>query len=818
MGFRRLFCISHRDKNKNVSTNTLLPGSSNRSVLSPAQPTHPTNPKDVTHLGPLAQESRPQNLWLVAYKRLDNTERKVLAATETPTPPTPNNGDTHFTADVLIDKVIRLTEEQYEKYEQKAGAKLRKSAHRIINAALSFKDIIGAAAAFDPTQHAASAWAIVSLGLTMSKNYSDQRTALFESSDYLADLLTQCAFIEKNYYLDSSSSIKENVGSALIRLYTAILHYTALIRKTQDANMGRKLLDCVTALTEHPLTELKNSVEKERDNIHKWIGLVGYLHHQEEAESILRKIDELAESMKSLLEQFSLANLRVAEEASYDSRINEHEDFCLPNTRKNVLSKIKAWAETDGKFIFWLNGMAGTGKSTIARTVAQSFDDKGHLGASFFFKRGEADRDNAKYLISTITRQLVNRHRQLAPDVLNAIKNDPNIAFKFLTEQSDKLLYQPLVKLHLDQSTTIVIVIDALDECDGEDDIRVILRLLFTLQEIKSINLRVFLTSRPELPIRLGFEQDKNHQDLVLHELPASVVEHDIRVFLKYKLSKVQHERSLPPDWPGNDNVERLVQMAVPLFISAATVYRFIREPKWRPEKRLLSILEDPAATSDSQMDRTYLPVLNQLFFNASQGEKKQLKKEFQDIVGVIILLAAPLSVNSLSQLINLPRDDIKNRLDGFHSVLSVPRNIDAPVRMLHLSFRDYLLITESPFHIDEQETHGKIALRCIQLMEARLKHNICDLASYGAQRKNIDSQVINQHLTADLQYSCRYWVHHLKRNQGCIPESQILSFLKKHFLHWLEALALVGSISDTVEMIDILISNIWVSLLEPHS
>ena len=294
----------------------------------------------------------------------------------------------------------------------------------------------------------------------------------------------------------------------------------------------------------------------------------------------------------------------------------------------------------------------------------------------------------------------------------------------------------------------------------------------------------MFLTSRPELPIRLGFEQNKNHQDLVLHKLPASVVEHDIRVFLKYKLSKVQYERSLPPDWPGNDNVERLVQIAVPLFISAATVYRFVGDPKWRPEKRLQSILENSAATSDSQIDRTYLPVLNQLLSNTSQGERKQLKQEFQDIIEIIILFAAPLSVNSLSQLVNLPRNDIKNRLNRFHSVLSIPRNIDTPVRMLHLSFRDYLLITESLFHINKQKTHGKIALRCLQLMKARLKHNICNIANYGAEHKNIDSQVINQHLTADLQYSCRYWVHHLKQNQNCIPESQILSFLKKHFLH----------------------------------
>jgi Cdc6-like AAA superfamily ATPase len=72
--------------------------------------------------------------------------------------------------------------------------------------------------------------------------------------------------------------------------------------------------------------------------------------------------------------------------------------------------------------MFWLNGMAGTGKSTIARTVAQSFKDKEQLGATFFFKRGEGGRDNARYLVSTITRQLVATYRQLAPDVLAAIE------------------------------------------------------------------------------------------------------------------------------------------------------------------------------------------------------------------------------------------------------------------------------------------------------------------------------------------------------------------------------------------------------------
>ncbi|KAB8076271.1 WD40-repeat-containing domain protein [Aspergillus leporis] len=449
--------------------NVLLPTSPSQSNIQPTQPTQPTLPTLPTQS---TQSFRPLDLWKTAYDQLDDEERRILSTIQIPT--NPNKKGKNSQVNVLISQVISITEEQYEKYQQKADGKLRESSQKIINAALSFKDIIGAIAASDPTNHAASAWTIVSLGLTMVKNHNSLRDALFESSEYLADVLTQCAFIEKNFYLGGEISIKDDLGNAMIRLYRAILHYAAQIRNAQERGIGRKLFDCVTAITEHPLTELKASVEKERDYLFQWIGLVKHLHREKEAENIICQIDKIAESMKHLIEQFSLVNLQVAEGAFYDSYINEHEDFCLPDTRTEIRSQILEWADsTDNRCIFWLNGMAGTGKSTIARTVAQSFHDKGQLGATFFFKRGEADRGNAKYLISTIARQLVTRHRPLVPDVLNAIENDPNISSNFLSSQFDKLLLQPLLNLRLNQPTTTVIVIDALDECSDDGTITI---------------------------------------------------------------------------------------------------------------------------------------------------------------------------------------------------------------------------------------------------------------------------------------------------------------------------------------------------------
>jgi pantothenate kinase-related protein Tda10 len=83
-------------------------------------------------------------------------------------------------------------------------------------------------------------------------------------------------------------------------------------------------------------------------------------------------------------QKIDLAKLPIAKGASFDSHMDEHNARCLTNTRVELQRQITEWAkDRNGKPIFWLNGMAGTGKSTIARTVAQSFANQGQLGASF---------------------------------------------------------------------------------------------------------------------------------------------------------------------------------------------------------------------------------------------------------------------------------------------------------------------------------------------------------------------------------------------------------------------------------------------------
>ncbi|KAH8690887.1 putative G-protein beta WD-40 repeat-containing protein [Talaromyces proteolyticus] len=528
---------------------------------------------------------------------------------------------------------------------------------------------------------------------------------------------------------------------------------------------------------------------------------------------IVKGLENLSKNTHYINQKLDLRNLKVAKGAAFDSYENKHDE-CLPGTRTELLCEIQEWAESPyGKCIFWLNGMAGTGKSTISRTVAKILKVNKLLGASFFFKRGEADRGTAKSLFPTLIEQLVISIPQLTPHIQTAIKDDPNISEKVVREQFEKLILQPLLKIEQGLTTTIVIVIDALDECEQEDDIRVILRILPQVQKLNSLRLRFLLSSRPDLPLRLGFKSIiSDHQDLILHEIAEPIIERDISLFLNDKLPKIREEyfelgRELSPDWPGDKVTMTLVKMSVPLFIFAATVCRILQDRQWLPEDSLREILSHQ--NDKSGLSGTYLPVLNRLLINQTGTKKQQLIKEYREVIGAVLMLEASLSVVSLSKLIDMRIENIRIRLDSLHAVLAVPNNNTDPVRLFHLSFRDFLLDSgtrdQTSLWIDKDEMHTSLTRQCLKVMQNGLRKNILSLPNDGILYSEMDelSMCISFYLPPELQYACRYWAHHLIQSQN--PTTELVnafSFLKEHLLHWIEAMSILGLLSEVIGVI----------------
>jgi hypothetical protein len=476
--------------------------------------------------------------------------------------------------------------------------------------------------------------------------------------------------------------------------------------------------------------------------------------------------------------------------------------------------------------------MAGTGKSTISRTVAQNFADKGELGASFFFKRGEGDRGHAALFFTTITTQLIHKLPSLAPQVRDAIKADPAISGKSLKDQFEKLVLQPFDNIQIDCQNSVgivVVVVDALDECDGEEDVRTMIKLFSQMKHRKSVRLKLFVTSRPQLPIRLGFEDiGGKYEGLVLHQIPTPIIEHDISAFLGYELRRIRddfnksvtQDRQLPLDWPGQTKVQSLVGIAMPLFIFAATMCRFINDRKCgEPEEQLAKVLQYQTKSQESKLDATYLPVLNQLHVGLTASERREVVEGFREVVGSIVILANPLSTISLARLLGISKGKVDSRIDLLHSVLSIPSNPDIPVRLLHLSFRDFLLNSEkretNPLWINEKDAHSKLATQCLELLSMgdNLKKDICNPQTPGRLRAEVNKQTIDAYLPSDVQYACQYWVHHLKEGKNIICDNnQVYHFLRCHFLHWLEALSLLGRLSESITMIENLLLIVDVS------
>jgi hypothetical protein len=570
---------------------------------------------------------------------------------------------------------------------------------------------------------------------------------------------------------------------------------------------------------------------REEDWAYSLLGIFGvYIapQYNEGKESAICRLRDAINADK-ICKLFLHDKLPTADGASFDSLTEGAAPTCHPDTRVELLGRINQWVDQPKvEAIFWLNGMAGTGKSTISRTVSRAFARQDRLAASFFFKRGDGDRGTVAKFFTTIADQLALSVPAIAGHIKNAIDSDPAVVGKAMWEQFEKLILVPLSQISSDAvpSSSLAIVVDALDECERDDDVRLIINLFSRAKSLSSIPLKIFLTSRPDLPIRLGFRDiTGRYQDLVLHEIPAPIVEHDISAYLQFELAKVRDDfntdvpehRRLPPTWPDQSTIQSLVEMAVPLFIFAATICRFVSNRKGtNPDKQLRKFLQYHATSQESKLDVIYRPVLDQLIAGLSPMENEQILQQFRLIVGSIIGLASPLSTSSLARLLNTSRETIDDILDLLHSVLSVPSSPNSPVRLLHLSFRDFLVDPQkretNPFWVDERYTHQQLAARCLQIMYKGLYADVCRLQAPGMPRSTINPQIISDYIPSELQYACLYWVYHIQQGGMQLNNGdQYHAFLRQHFLHWIEALSLVGRAAESISLIQTLQSAIQV-------
>lgn len=476
--------------------------------------------------------------------------------------------------------------------------------------------------------------------------------------------------------------------------------------------------------------------------------------------------------------------------------------------------------------------MAGTGKSTIARTISREFSNRCELGASFFFARGGGDVGHAGMFFTSIAKQLAISRPDVKQFISEAIQNQPDIASKSRNDQWTKLIAQPLGKIQPSpQHPVLVIVLDALDECDNDNDMKGIVTTLAQAQDVVSVKLRIIVTSRPETPIRLGFKKMPGilHRDLLLHEQPREVVDADICLFLYSVFTEIKEIHGLSDDWPSVDIVNQLVHLSAGLFIFAATVCRFIQEYEQSAEDSLNLFLpgtdrDVPTTCNDRNeangettffLDSMYRQILERS--RPTTTYRVTQSSPLRETLGAIAALNEPLPVGVLARLLYLRESDIHQRLSRLHSVIRVPLAPNSPILLFHASFRDFLSdrrrCSNPDFFVEKQEAHYGLLQQCTKAMESALHYDICDLQHPGVLISEVTQSSIDAHIPLHVQYACRHWLDHLDHAKVSLDDNgDVHHFLQRYCLFWLEVTSLVSKIPEAIAMMNKLESMIDVS------
>ena len=519
-------------------------------------------------------------------------------------------------------------------------------------------------------------------------------------------------------------------------------------------------------------------------------------------------------SILSLAELKGLQGIRLeswprVDRARYN--VSRSRSGCTPDTRVDILRRIRDWAldsSADSAPIFWLSGLGGTGKSTVAYTIADVFDDpeqqKGPriLAATFFCSRQDAQLRDLFNIIPTISHQLASHVRSYAEALLCTNVNVATVAD--LQRQIRELLIQPWQKSAENRaklSPNYFIIIDALDEIENEKGSEFLRGLMDAVADGCLRGLKFLVTSRPHPQIVKAIEHGTQDAIFRLEEVDTHEMEEDIRKFLRKELGNLD-----------DNQIQEIVKRSNGLFIFAATVVRYINGPFDRShrekQKALEHLLRDWPAGEGLDIDALY----QQILVSALSRHDREERDYRIGILHIILCAAEPLSVSNIAGLCNLDMETVQMLLDSLHSALYIPQN-DKRIYWYHATFQDFFFDEKRSSDVkisgsveslnvfcDQSLIHASLANHCFHAMNKQLCFNICGLPSSFLYDHEVDGlkDQIKERFDDVLCYSCRYWGHHLSKAESKDNKEELLqllvAFLDTKLLFWIEAMNLVGS------------------------
>ncbi|CCA75727.1 hypothetical protein PIIN_09717 [Serendipita indica DSM 11827] len=471
---------------------------------------------------------------------------------------------------------------------------------------------------------------------------------------------------------------------------------------------------------------------------------------------------------------------------------------CLNGTREAVLQTIWEWAKDDASEnpIFWLCDIAGSGKSTVAMSAAETWQRDGILGGQFFFSLASSEGSTTDKFCSTVARDLVHYIPELAPHIAAAVKQKPSIVRCSLEEQFQTLVTGPLQQ----GSKRVILVLDALDECKSAEQRRKLLEMLFTaVRDCK--NLKIFMTSRPDPIIEsaLGSLAIKTKLEDRLHDVHHRDNVDDIAVYIHQSLDGVL----------SVDQRQRLVEKADRLFIWASTACRMLTSQ---------STFSSPQDIYDDLVSMDQAGAIENVYDLVFERVDPEFYTVISAMLGLLLVAFEPLTAGDLDDL--LKHASIRGSAEALVRNLGSVLTKDATTNLLqfrHPTVVEYLRRRSSAsptpdnrnrIRPDIVNMHGQAASWCLKSLMSRtegLKFNICQLESsfhLNRQIPDIDTR-ISRFISRRLRYASSHWLFHLAETgddwrrtleNGVKQMTQTL-----YVLPWMEILSFTGGVPRAI-------------------
>ena len=468
---------------------------------------------------------------------------------------------------------------------------------------------------------------------------------------------------------------------------------------------------------------------------------------------------------------------------------------CMEGTRKSLLEQIIAWVasgldQTEGRNIYWIYGLPGIGKTSLAHSICARLHDKDQLVGAFFCQRDDEELRDPRNILPTLIRKLAILFPPFRSIVVECLRNDPNPP----PESIRPTLFLDFIhKLPRLPKKTLVFVIDALDECGSAQGRFGVLEALKDATAHASW-LKVIITSREEVDILLFFDSPTQlphlRYDLTADEETTS----DLRIFAEYRFNRVASSQCLQSLWPERLLLEGIISRAGGLFIFIET-FALALEHCYEPTKLMAATLQDSSSPG--------LASLYGLYSSIVRARRVQRNAEFRRVIGVLLTTApyCPLREETIAELAGVRPDVVKMWVEDLGSMFCRDEGANGGIRVRHLSISDFFVSNDcqGDLQVNLRDANMGLGIACLDKMVEQLRFNICGLEDSRLANADVKDLAlrIKENISDALQYSSLYWTNHLCFTPDT-DEGRVWDKLRKFFeglyaLLWVEVLSIMG-------------------------